>query len=232
MRENKSALYQILLLFLSIYVLGMLVVESFFITDAETKRVIQQIDLIICLIFLTDFGVNFYRAESKKEFMKWGWVDLISSIPAVDPLRWGRLSRVVRIVRFLRSIKSARILFNTIEQSRIQSLSLIIFLFTFITFSLSASLIIEFERGYSSNIFTAPEALWWATLNVLNAKVSIAQAQSPGGIIATVVLNKIGLLLFAYFNGLILAFLIEKRKERKTDKSIRRDTGILENINR
>ncbi len=54
---------------------------------------------------------------------------------------------------------------------------------------------------------------------VSNAKVSITTAVSQEGMILTIILNKVGFLLFAYFNAIIIAWLIQKRvniKEAKT----------------
>ncbi|OUS03266.1 hypothetical protein A9Q81_07725 [Gammaproteobacteria bacterium 42_54_T18] len=50
----------------------------------------------------------------------------------------------------------------------------------------------------------------------MNAKVSMSQAQSSAGIIATVVLNKVGLLLFAYVNAMMIAWLIQRRTDFKS----------------
>ena len=55
--------------------------------------------------------------------MKWGWIDLLASIPMVDPLRWGRLARIVRIIRFLRAIKSFRLLWHSLQRSKFESFS-------------------------------------------------------------------------------------------------------------
>lgn len=212
MKERGSAIYQIALLILSIYVLVALVAESFFTKDEEVKLVLQAIDFSICIIFLADFFYNLYSSENKLKYLKWGWIDLISSIPALDPFRWGRLARIIRILRVFRAAKSFKILYNSILKSRYQSLTLIILLISFIAFSVSATLILEFERSYPSGISTSKEALWWALLNILNAKVSITQAQSPGGELVTIVLNKVGLLIFAYFNAMIVAWLIQRNK--------------------
>jgi voltage-gated potassium channel len=215
MREKGSAVYQLFLLALSIYVLCIVFAETFIVSDPEISLVLQRIDLFICLIFLGDFFLNLYTAKSKLTYLKWGWIDLLSSIPLADPLRWGRLARVIRILRFLRTIKSLKILISSIQGSKFQSLTLIVILISFVTFTLCASLILELERDYAGGINTANEALKWAFLNVMNAKISITQAQSTGGMVITVILNKVGLLLFAYFNAIIVAWLIQKRVEAK-----------------
>ncbi|WP_462181794.1 ion transporter [Pseudoalteromonas gelatinilytica] len=219
MKEKGSAVYQLFLLALSIYVLIVVFAETFLVTDPEVSLLLQRVDLSICVVFLIDFFVNFYKAESKLKYMKWGWIDLVSSIPLLDPLRWGRLARVVRILRFFRTIKSLKLLISSILSSKFQSLTLVVLLITFVSFTACASLIMEFEKNSVGGISTANEALWWAFLNIMNAKVSISQAQSTGGIIATIILNKIGLLLFAYFNAIMIAWLIKKRVDIKHGQS-------------
>ena len=213
MQEKGSTVYQLFLLALSIYVLCIVFAETFVVSDPEISLVLQRIDLFICLVFLGDFFLNLYTAKSKLAYLKWGWIDLLSSIPLADPLRWGRLARVIRILRFLRTIKSLRILVSSIQRSKFQSLTLVVILISFVAFTLCASLILELERDHVGGINTANEALKWAFLNVMNAKVSITQAQSTGGMAITVILNKVGILLFAYFNAIIVAWLIQKRVE-------------------
>lgn len=215
MKEKGSAIYQVFLLALSIYVLVVVFLETFIISDREISLLLRKIDLCICLVFLGDFFYNIYTAEKKLAYLKWGWIDLISSIPLIEPLRWGRVARIVRILRFLRTIRSLKILIKSIQNSKFQSLSLIVLLITFVTFTACSALILEFEENYHNGINTAEKALWWAFLNLANAKISITQAQSTGGVIMTVILNKAGLILFAYFNAIIIAWLVQKRVATK-----------------
>ncbi len=63
MREPGTPLYQLTLVVLSVYVLAALVAESFGDFDPETRRVLQYVDLGVCLVFLVDIFVNLYRAE-------------------------------------------------------------------------------------------------------------------------------------------------------------------------
>ena len=212
MTDTRSPLYNLVLIFLSVYVLSALVVESFYVTDPEVAKVLQYIDLFICLFFLYDFFSCLYQAESKRAYLKWGWIDLLSSIPAVDPLRWGRVSRVIRIIRYLRAIKSLKVLVSNLHASRFETLSLCVFLIVFVSFSLSSAFILEFERSYNSSLSSAESALWWSFLNIMNAKASINQALSPEGAVITTYLNKVGLLLFAYFNSMLVAWLVVQRQ--------------------
>lgn len=210
--ENRNPLYQIVLLLLSFYVLTALVLESFFISNVEIKKILQMIDFTICLVFLADFVFNLWSAKSKLSYLKWGWIDLLASVPALDPLRWGRLARVVRIFRFFRTIKSIKLLATSIHNSRIESLSILVIFISFSVYTTCAALILDYELNYGSTIKTASDALWWTFINILNAKVGMSEALSPEGAVLTVILNKTGLLLFAYLNGLIIAWLVSQRQ--------------------
>lgn len=216
MNEKRSPLYNLTLIFLSVYVLIALTVEAFFISDKEIAKTLQYIDLFICFIFLFDFFTCFWAAESKLKYMKWGWIDFVSSIPAIDPLRWGRVSRLIRVFRYLRAIKSMKVLITSLHVSKYETLTLCMFLVVFVSFTLSAAFILEFERGYSSAITSAETALWWSFLNIMNTKVITYQAVSSEGIILSSVLNKVGFLLFAYFNSMLIAWLVSQRQNKQT----------------
>lgn len=219
-KEERSPFYNLVLLFLSVYVLCALLIEAFWVADAEIKLVLQYIDFAVCVIFLFDFFVCLMSAKSKLSYMKWGWLDLVSSIPAIDPLRWGRVSKVVRIIRYLRAIKSIKVLLTSLHVSRFETLTLSVFLVVFMSFSLSSAFILEFERGFDSQINTAESAIWWSFLNIMNAKASISQAVSSEGAMMTLVLNKVGLLLFAYGNSMVVAWLITYRRDSPVNHSL------------
>ncbi len=213
---NKSPTYQLFMLIMSIYVLVVLFIDAFIIENPEVKELLQYIDFFVCLLFLADFFLNIFCTPDKKGYLKWGWLDFISSIPMIDPLRWARIPKIIRLFRALKAIKSIKEIISTIKESRFESLTLIVLIVTFMTFTIAACLILEFESGTSSSIQTAKDAIWWSFLNVINAKVSISEAQSKGGVIVTVVLNKLGLLLFAYFNAVIIAWLLGKKVNKTT----------------
>ncbi len=214
-----SPLYQMLMLVLSIYVLTTLSVEYFLVSDSEIKSVLQTVDLFICFIFFTDFLYSFFSAPDKIRFMRWGWIDLLSSIPMIDPLRWGRLARIVRVIRIFRVFRSFRSIYKTVNESRFETLTVMTFMIVFFSFTLAAGLILEFERDYESTIKTASDALWWALMNLLNSKIGFQPAISPEGIFTTVLLNKIGLLLFAYLNAGIISWIFSYRNNIQTSSS-------------
>src|ERR1051326_1712242 len=90
---HKLGLLNLLVLILSLYVLGALLADSFLKLSSETTRMLAFTDNLICGVFFIDFCVEFYLAENKLKFMRWGWIDLISCVPNVNYLRPGRIAR-------------------------------------------------------------------------------------------------------------------------------------------
>ena len=78
--ENAFGGLSLIILILSLYVLISLVSTTFFNVSPEVQKILMQIDNFICIIFLIDFFYRFYKAPNKLKFLKWGWIDFISSI--------------------------------------------------------------------------------------------------------------------------------------------------------
>ncbi len=120
--ESRVRPYQLFILALSLYALAALSVEVLSPDTGGTKQILEASDLVVCLLFLADFLYQLATASDKwGYFRRWGWLDLISSIPMIDALRVGRLARVVRILRVLRGVRSTRILASFILERRSES---------------------------------------------------------------------------------------------------------------
>ncbi|MBA3344075.1 MAG: ion transporter, partial [Gemmatimonadales bacterium] len=121
-REQRVRPYHIFMLALSLYAITALSVEVLVPLESETRRLLQAADTGVCLLFFFDFVYQFIRAPSKwRYFSRWGWIDLLSSIPMIDALRIGRLARVMRIMRVLRGVRSTKLLVTFILERRAES---------------------------------------------------------------------------------------------------------------
>src|SRR6267378_344486 len=129
--EKHLTGFQLLMLALSVYVLGALLVDTVFKLSPEVASLLQTSDTIICFIFLGDFFYRLYHAENRIKFffLKWGWIDLISSIPMMDAFRWGR---IVRIVRILRSIRSAKYILAVLFENKARGTFGVVVLVSFV----------------------------------------------------------------------------------------------------
>jgi voltage-gated potassium channel len=209
--------FQILILILSLFVLALLGVELLFDLPAETRRVVRWIDNTVCGLFFIEFLVRFRRAPSKLEFMKWGWIDLLASIPEVEALRWGRLFRVFRILRMLRAVKSIRRLFAIFAQQRTQSGVASVFTITFLVLSLATVGILAVERTPEANIHSAEDAVWWSITTVTTVGYGDRYPVTTGGRFIAAALMFTGVGLFGTLSGVIASFFLGDKKSEEDE---------------
>src|SRR5687767_11016838 len=108
-RIDRVTPYQFFMLALCLWALASLGAGTVLRLRPSTLTILAYADTVVCGLFFIDFVISFYRAPSRWTYFRtWGWIDLLSSIPAVDALRLGRAVRVMRILRVIRAMKSAR----------------------------------------------------------------------------------------------------------------------------
>lgn len=213
--EARTSPWQLLILLLSIYVLIALAVEVFADVSESTRTILNAIDAGICLVFLADFVVSFFRAPRKLEFMKWGWIDLISSLPMLDGLRWGRLSRISRILRVLRGVRSVKVIARGMDNHR-TSTSLAIMLLICFTLVLSSSLLIlELENTPDATISTAQDALWWSFATITTVGYGDRYPVTSAGRILGAVLMTAGVGVFGTVTAAVGAWLMRAPVRRR-----------------
>jgi voltage-gated potassium channel len=93
-KENNFGVLNLIVLVLSIYILLALLVDTFFKLNPQTSKILEYVDSIICVFFLIEFCIQFYREKNKLKFMRWGWIDLVASIPTFNYFRCARILRL------------------------------------------------------------------------------------------------------------------------------------------
>jgi voltage-gated potassium channel len=106
--QSQLGLLDLVVTVLSIYVLGALALDTFTTLDEELSRLINYFDYLICAVFFFEFWYRLFTAENKWQYFKWGWIDLLSSIPMVDAFRTARLVRIVRVIRIIKAYRSVQ----------------------------------------------------------------------------------------------------------------------------
>ncbi len=97
---NRHHPYLIFMLLLSLFALAALAFGALFSLDEGTREILGVADTVVCALFLLDFIVSLRQAKNKWRYLvTWGWLDLLSSVPAIEVLRLGRTARIARIIR-------------------------------------------------------------------------------------------------------------------------------------
>lgn len=165
--RERWAGYDALMLGFSLLAIGMLVVGVAVELGPSSRSILAYADTAVCLVFLTDFLVSLSRAEDRWQYMlSWGWLDLISSIPVFDSVRWGRAARVVRILRVIRGVKATRMIAAMLFQQRALNAVMAGAFVAILAIFASSFAILAFEEGAEGTIKTADDAVWWAICTV------------------------------------------------------------------
>src|SRR5438045_8078689 len=121
-KHELAGPYQAFMLVLCVYAIAELVLRSFFPLREQTITILMYADYGVCFFFLMDFVISLVYAENRLRYLyTWGWVDLLSSLPAIPIVRWGRVLRVARIIRTMRTLKATRVLVRVILARRAES---------------------------------------------------------------------------------------------------------------
>jgi voltage-gated potassium channel len=113
--------FQFVVLILSVVVLGALGADTIFKFPQSVSNILQVLDTVVCVLLLVDFGIRFHRSPSKLAFMKWGWIDLLASIPYIPWLRAGRILRILRVIRLLRAIRATQKISSLFLHNKLQT---------------------------------------------------------------------------------------------------------------
>lgn len=218
---------QIIILFLSIYVLLTLLITTVFKLQPDIELLLQSIDNLICFVFIADFFYELWIAENRLAYLKWGWIDLVASIPNYPFFWWGRFARVIRILRLLRGIRSVKGIVGVMFESRARG-TLAFALMTCFTIAVFASIaILSVEAPLeSANIKTAGDAIWWAFSTMSTAGYGDTYPTSAEGRIIATILMTAGVGLFSTATAFIASRFLET--DQKEDES--RDQMILAEI--
>jgi voltage-gated potassium channel len=204
-----SPSYQLFTLVLSLYALGVLTVQTMVRLTPETREILDHADHGVCAIFFVDFVISLIRAPDRRRyFFTWGWLDLLSSIPMVDALRWGRVARVLRVFRILRGLRATRVLAMLVVRRRAQSAFLAASLVALLLLVFCSIAVLNFETAPESNIKTADDAVWWAFTTITTVGYGDRFPVTAEGRFVAAILMCSGVGLFGTFSGFLAAWFI------------------------
>lgn len=209
----KISLLNIAVIILSFYVLGALLIETFWKLPTETEKLLHYFDNIICLFFLVEFFYNLYKAENKIQFMKWGWIDLLASIPMIEVLRFGRIFQLIRLLRIVLAFRTTQHLVSHIFSNKAKGTLTSALVLAMLLLIFSSISILQVETAPNSNILTAEDALWWAYTSITTVGYGDKYPVTLEGRMIAVVLMTFGVGLFGTFTAYLASLFLEKKTE-------------------
>lgn len=211
--SEHVGLFQFVVLILSVIVLGALGAESIFKFPVAVSNVLQICDTLVCVLLLIDFGIRFHKAPSKPAFLKWGWIDLLASIPYLPWLRVGRLVRILQVIRLLRAIRATQKISALVFRNKLHAgtTSVVLTAFLLIIFCSIGVLICE-QQDPNANIKTAGDAIWWSVTTITTVGYGDKYPVTTEGRIVAMILMISGIGLFGILSGLAASYFLHTKQ--------------------
>lgn len=208
--KSEISLWQIVILILCVYVIIALLINTIFDLPEDISSLLIIIDNLICIVFIGDFVYKILTVENKKKYLKWGWIDLISSIPNLQILRWARFVRIARIFRLLRGVRSTKLILKFIFANRAKGALFSVAMISFLLMIFSTIAILNVEVSPESNINTPSDALWWSFVTITTVGYGDYYPTTLLGRIIAGILMTAGVGLFGTLTAYVASYFVRE----------------------
>ena len=199
-------------LVVAVVALLLVLLETFLHIPANLLPLLRDIDRLSCLIFLADIVVRWRRENWAASFWRWGWIDLLASIPFDPAFRSLQAVRIYRFVRFIRVMKKLNTLTSgTSLNEKLLALPGVALVMVFF----STMLMVAVERSApNATIKSGGDALWWALTTVTTVGYGDTYPVTTEGRIIASVMMLIGIALFGSMSAIVTSKLILPKETR------------------
>lgn len=214
--EFRWAGYQLFVLVLCVYAIAALALHTILPADGAGRDFLDTVDYVVCGIFFVDFLVSLATSPDRtRYFLTWGWLDLLSSVPALPLARLGRVARLLRIFRLIRGIRATKIFVSLLMARRAENAFLAACLVALLMLVCCGSAMLHFEVGHpEANIRTAEDAMWWGVTTLTTVGYGDRFPVTTEGRIVAAVLMIVGLGLFGTLSGFVAAWFLGPSPQR------------------
>jgi len=208
-QSQRFVFYHIIISLIGLFSVLLVGAEALIDPKSEMHHLLQSFDFAICILLLMDFVGALIAAPNKWHYFKtWGWLDLISSIPAIPLFRCGRIVRLIRVIRIIRAVKATRLVASTFFAKKGENTLLGMVLVTLILIVTCSATVLHFERLGEGNILTADDALWWSVATITTVGYGDKYPITVEGRFVAGLLMVAGVGLFGLFSGFIASWIL------------------------
>ena len=149
--------------------------------------------------------------------MKWGWIDLIASIPTLDFMRAGRLLRLIRLIRIFRAFRSTKHIVQHVFKNKVKGTLTSVTIVAILMLLFSSIAILQFETDPNSNIKTAEDAIWWSYVTITTVGYGDKFPVTTEGRILAAMLMTVGVGLFGTFTAYVSSWFVKGNQRHKNE---------------
>lgn len=205
----------IVMMLLALVSAYILIIESGETLALGQALLLDKIDLAIALIFLTEFFVKLFFAQSKSKFLKSNWWYLLASIPITTPAtQLLRLLRLLRLSRLIRISVGARESTNYFERFAEKTHLIQILTIWFIVVLSATISFFSFEHQINPHVLTLFDSFWWVMSTVTTVGYGDITPMTISGRIVGMLLMITGIGTTGIFTAFVATFLIKEKSKK------------------
>ena len=205
--------WDFVILIFSIFSLAILPIQMFYKGSEDVLLIIDSADIVLCSFFFADFLKQLFQAKGARlAYMKYGWIDLLSSIPSIPILQIGRIFRILRLLKVMRQVSKLSDLTEGLFRNPTAGAFAVTSVLAVSTVFMSAFLVLEAEYNVpEAKIRTAGDALWWAVTTVTTVGYGDVYPITAAGRYVGVVTMLVGIAVAGSLTAAMASLLIRKR---------------------
>lgn len=193
--------YELFILGLSLFSIANIVLLALPL-HPEVHAVVDIVDTVVSLLFLADVAYRLLSAPDRLAYLRWGWLDLLGSLPAPG-FRLFRLLRIVRVIRSLRAIGGPGVVRDLLRDRGATAIYIVVLLTVVVVEGAAIAMLIAERDVAGATIRTGGDALWWAVVSITTVGYGDLYPVTAEGRIVGSVLLALGIGLFSTFTGFI-----------------------------
>jgi voltage-gated potassium channel len=205
--------WDFVILIFSIFSLALLPIQMFYKSSEDILQIVDSADYVFCSFFFADFARQFIQAKGARlGYMKYGWIDLLSSIPIIPGAALGRVFRIFRILKVIRQVSKLSDITEGLFRNPTAGAFAVTSVLAVSTVFMSAFLVLEAECNVAgAKIKNAGDALWWAVTTVTTVGYGDVYPITTAGRYVGVITMFVGIAVAGSLTATMASVLIRKR---------------------
>jgi voltage-gated potassium channel len=217
--EQLEAWLETPMLVLGLVWLALLMVELLWKEVWERNPLLDAISVVIWVVFIINFAVEFLIAPDKSEYLKRNWLTVVSlALPALRVFRIFRLARALRAARAARGLRLVKVVGSLNRGMRALGAAMrrrgfgyVVALTGLVTVAGAAGMY-AFENEAAGGLQSYGEALWWTAM-VMTTMGSQYWPQTAEGRVLCFILSLYAFAVFGYVTATLATFFVGRDAE-------------------
>lgn len=212
---------------LSIWLIVLISVDTFDGVDFYAQPKFHREQFWICVVFLTDFFIEFFMAREKGRYLATHFIFFLVSIPyqsIIYHYGWQmylskEVAYLLRYMPLIRGGYAMAIVVGWFTGNKATSLFLSYIITLFSTVYFASLTFFLFEKGANPLVKQYSDALWWAAMDVTTVGSNIVAVTGVGRVLS-VLLAALGMMMFPIFTVYVTNIITSRNSPPVSDANI------------